>query len=87
MAPTTSTTSRQHHHRLFLHSGLFLLVGVALFNAITMVVTNAASNWLCSVGWEWLSWVIVVLFVILPLLGSRNQYQGQLLPPCHSSPP
>ena len=87
MALTTSTTARQHHHRLLLHSGLFLLVGVALFNGIIMVVTNAASNWLCSVDWEWLSWVIVVLFVVLPLLGCRNQYQGQLFPPCHSSPP
>jgi hypothetical protein len=69
------------------HSGFFLLVGVAFVNGITMIVTNAVSNWLCSVDWEWLSWVIVVLFVILPLLGSRNQYQGQLFPPCNSCPP
>jgi hypothetical protein len=44
MAPTASTTARQHHRRLLLHSGSLTLVGVALFNGIFMVVANAVSK-------------------------------------------
>jgi hypothetical protein len=77
MAPTTSTTAHQHHRRLE-SSSTEAPCGIALFNGIFMVVANAVSNWLSSADWEWLSWVIVVLFVIF-LLSCRNEYFAVLL--------
>ena len=70
---------------------LIILAGLAFMTAVTLIINNFLSNWFCSINLEWLAWVFVIIFVILPLLASRKQYQGKSLhpqpPPARLSPP